>query len=127
MTTLADMRPEQRAQCLGMWVDFTPPEWSDEPSGKAVGVLIGISGSQAVVVYPKYGIDEDVDLPSGHVDLDCIVPRGDLPRAWQPDGAPVKGYWEYESDHIIGHGGRTVRTLTSRRFVGEWEGEWEEA
>lgn len=134
MTTLADMTPEQRAQCVGMWVDSTPPEWSDQSPGKAVGVLIGISGSQAVVVDPKFGIDEWVDLPSGYVDMDCIVPRGDLPRAWQPDGTPVDMDVEtgivrshprggvvgsYESPEYVDQPEGTVM----RRFVGEWEEE----
>lgn len=29
---------------------------------------------------------------------ELVVPRFDLPRAWEPDGSPVKGYWETSFD-----------------------------
>ena len=122
MTTLADMTPEQREQCVGMWCDCTDGE------GIRTLVLHGISdnGKDAIFVNPAVvggGRGPSWTIKSfGHL----VTLRPDLPRAWQPDGTPVNGHWEHESDRIIGHGGGTVRTITSRRFVGEWEGEWEE-
>lgn len=115
MTTLADMTPEQREQCLGMWCE----------AGEHLWVLRAVY--ETTVGLRAKIIDPAADRMANYTSADHVTPRGDLPRAWQPDGTPVNGHWEYESDRIIGHGGRTVRTLTSRRFVGEWEGEWEEA
>lgn len=111
MTTLDDMTQEEAAQCIGMWC-----EWD----GPGLAVLTSHSPYASCLLVTRNGSQLCTHFPGK------ITPRTDLPRAWQPDGKPVKGQWDYESNCIIDHGGRTVRTLTSRRFVGEWEGEWEE-
>lgn len=108
MTTLADMTPEQREQCVGMWCDYESVMGTHqaiyEDSRRA---------AEAVLFEPGFGYFEYEPAK--------ITPRPDLPRAWQPDGTPVDGHWESEFERIIANGGKTVKTLTSRRFVGEWE------
>ena len=91
MTTLADMTPEQRAECVGMWCYIF--EQLDEPPVEE-GIIAG------------YREDDDrrtlviIDHPHpdagkwGH-ELNEVSPRFDLPRAWQPDGQPVPGEWEH--------------------------------
>ena len=122
MTTLAEMTEAEIEQCVGMWHDCTDGEDTQTL------VLHGISdnGKDAIFVNPSIvggGRGPSWTIKAfGHL----VTPRRDLPRAWQPDGTPVNGRWDYESNRIIDHGGRTVRTIDSRRFVGEWEGEWEE-
>ena len=87
--TLADMTPEQRAECVGMWCYIF--EQLDEPP-VAEGIIAG------------YREDDDgrtlVIIDHPHPDagkwwhrLTGVVPRFDLPRAWNPDGTPVKGSW----------------------------------
>lgn len=127
MTTLAEMTPEQRDNCRGMWHEIT---WTG--TGKVdLGVLLYLGicsyhGDEVGYLWVPSIVDGDVYPLTGEMSLNALTPRPDLPRAWQADGTPVKGRWDYESNRIIDHGGRTVRTIDSRRFVGEWEGEWEE-
>ena len=109
MTTLADMAPEQRAACVGMWCYIF--EQLDEPP-VAEGIIAGYreddDGRTLVIIdhpHPDAG-------KWGH-GLTEVVPRPDLPRAWNPDGTPRA--WQWEHAHIPALGEFT------RRFVGEWE------
>lgn len=111
MTTLADMTPEQRYDCVGMWCEvteeFSYPAVLVEIShfhGRSLGTLLteGLSGKMLLDPYP----------------IDSITPRPDLPRAWQPDGTPVNGKWET----AIEYSNHQPPTRMSR-FVGEWEEE----
>ena len=72
--TLADMTPEERADCVGMWADTT---------GQGLGVIVNATElSDCWVLFPEGG---------GRV-ATChnqrVTPRFDLPRAWTPDGEP---------------------------------------
>ena len=78
--TLADMTPEERDQCRGMWCDT--PKYPEvillKPMfDEALGWSLLIPGEGKKVDYPHA----------------AITPRFDLPRAWTPAGDPVPGEW----------------------------------
>lgn len=100
MTTLADLTPEERAQCRGMWVTYQTP----------MGEHQAIYEDDNVLFEPGYGL---FTVPFHH-----ITPLYDLPRAWAPDGTPPQGEWEY-TECLSMTGGYTCR----RRWVGEWDTE----
>ena len=84
MRTLADMTPEERQACVGMWCYIF--EQLDEPP-VAEGIIAGYreddDGRTLVIIdhpHPDAG-------KWGH-GLTEVVPRPDLSRAWQPDGTP---------------------------------------
>ena len=121
MTSLADMTPEQREQYVGMWADVPGKTW----------IIASVRDETCTLVDPLNGYSS---LMNRHV-----TPRWDLPRAWQPDGQPVvmdvegadyrpgtnRGF--YILDETIQKGRELPEgTTRTRRFVGEWEGEWEE-
>lgn len=112
MTTLADMTEEERAQCVGMWC---------EDVEGALGIYLGEAVNNEWVgvcvhppsIYPFSSVFQD------------LTPRPDLPRAWNPNGTPVKGSWT-EAEYIgDSHGMRDVYhfdgTPTHRYFQTEWE------
>ena len=121
MTTLADMTPEQRAACVGMWCYIF--EQLDEPP-VAEGIIAGYreddDGRTLVIIdhpHPDAG-------KWGH-GLTEVVPRPDLSRAWNPDGTPPEGQWEH-AEYLGDYKGMTDvyhydGEPTHRRFVGEWE------
>lgn len=87
--TLADMTPEERAECVGMW--FLDP---------ALGMLI------------YAGVDESNDHvfmqptePNYHWDKRLLqaTPRTDLPRAWNPDGTPLQAARETQPPNTAHH------------------------
>lgn len=114
MRTLADLTPEERAQCRGMWCE-------DED-----GFLFVYRGDHigrdwlAVCAYPE-------DVHESYEPLDYITPRLDIPRAWQADGKPPAG--EREEDYTDTYGctlstGQSIGMAPHthiRRFVGDWE------
>ena len=111
MTTLADMTPQERAQCRGMWCE--------EKDG-SMCIYMGADATPeqtGVFAYPASAIPM-------RVFLNRITPRPDLPRAWQADGTPPAGKWEHAERLSMG-----VTTVylcgkenpTRRRWVGEWE------
>ena len=78
MTTLADLTPEDRAECRGMWCDT--------PKGTFVLLAPMFPGHEHIgwqLVIPSEGMKIDYQPEN-------ITPRPDLPRAWNPDGTPVK-------------------------------------
>lgn len=100
--TLADMTPEERASCRGMWCDH--------PSN--------VEGKLAII----YEIDEDGDPMLLRFDVrhevlgfaaEDVTPRYDLPRSWNPDGTPMEGEWEYAHIPALGE--------STRRWIGDWE------
>lgn len=113
--TLADMTPEQRANCVGMWANVDTERY-------------------AAVIVRTYAAD-DVDYAQMLCpelndyytsSLATITPRFDLPRAWAPDGTPAAGEWETcDSTDIFLDGIGTptghAYSKTTRRFVTEWE------
>ena len=109
MTTLADLTPEERAQCRGMWVRYQTP----------MGEHQAIYGGNSVLFEPGYGL---FTIP-----LHRITPRDDLPRAWQADGTPPAGQWEH-AEYLGDYKDMTDvyhydGDPTHRRWVGKWEEE----
>lgn len=88
MKTLADMTPEQRQQCVGMWCYIFGSDFNREPeSPVAEGIVAGYRKSNfgqafAVVVHP------DQDTEKWRYILNEVSPRFNLPRAWNADGTP---------------------------------------
>lgn len=77
--TLADMTPEERDQCRGMWCDLSIEAWI------VVSAYYSEQYKQTLVVL----LDPvDGELLEG-VPATAVTPRFDLPRAWNPDGTPV--------------------------------------
>ena len=115
--TLADMTPEQRAACVGMWCDVRVPFKEDQ---KNLVILTHVdSGPKRAKVFGT-GIGMTWSKR-----LQDVTPRCDLPRAWMPDGTPVKGSWT-EAEYIgDSHGMRDVYHFdgnpTHRYFETEWE------
>ena len=94
--TLADMTAEERADCVGMWAEHAHPHYDGleviiDSDHDSVTTISTKSGQQYIVV--------------GEV-MRHIAPRFDLPRAWTPDGQPVKiptqalaeETWEYTQE-----------------------------
>ena len=112
MRTLADMTEEERDACRGMWCE--------EKDG-SMCIYMGADATPeqtGVFAYPASAIPM-------RVFLNRITPRPDLPRAWNPNGTPVKGSWT-EAEYIgDSHGMRDVYhfdgTPTHRYFQTEWE------
>ena len=94
---LADMTPEEREQCQGMWCYIF--ERLDEPpvgEGIIAGFREADDGRTLVVVdhpHPDAG-------GWGH-EIDEVSPRFDLPRAWTPDGKPVEGECPVMTDNVF--------------------------
>ena len=116
--TLADMNPEQCAQCVGMWATVATERY--------IAVIVRAEDAQyAQMLAP--GLNDYYTAS-----LESVTPRPDLPRAWNPEGAPVE--MDIETDIVRDHPrGGMVGTFespeyvnqpsgtTMRRFVGEWE------
>ena len=86
MRTLADMTPEERASCGGMWAETSDglaiiiePFCTDKDRALDTTVVFSLK--------PKVGILQRIAA--------YVTPRFDLPRAWNPDGQPVPGEWEH--------------------------------
>ena len=115
MKTLADMTPEERAQCVGMWA--TNHAYTGD--GESVGVIACIQHHRVWLIHT------DINGEWSVFPTDGITPRPDLPRAWQADGQPPAGEWEH-AEYLSHYRGMTdVYHLdgapTHRRWVGEWE------
>lgn len=112
MTTLADLTPEERAECVGMWCKSKD------------GVLFIYMGDH--IVRDWMGIFACPKFSGNHVlSLDDLTPNPDLPRAWTPDGQPPAGEWEY-AEYLGDYKGMTDvyhfdGEPTHRRWVGSWE------
>lgn len=115
MTTLADMTPQERAQCVGMWAT----NHAYTADGESVGVIACIQHHRVWIIHT------DINGEWSVFPTDGITPRPDLPRAWQADGTPPAGEWEH-AEYLGDYKGMSdVYHLdgnpTHRRFVGEWE------
>lgn len=112
--TLADMTPEQRANCIGMWCEY--------PSAYGrLGIIYDLDdGSDPWIL--RFDVRTEI---LGY-DAKDVIPRFDLPRAWNPDGTPPTGKWE-TCDSIdifldgIGTPTGHAYSKTTRRFITEWE------
>ena len=127
MTTLADLTPEERANCPGMWatsfIGYT-------------GVIVYSNDKQAYLIIPEYNREQTFPL-------DEVTPRPDLPRAWQADGTPPEGEWQTaktkialnenakydpEQNVITGDGvADPDHEPRSSHDIRRWIGEWEQA
>ena len=85
MRTLADITPLELANCVGTWVDVPHKPHPVIYMGEFEST--GEIKHGAVILDPRYG--------TNHTRLDNCTPRPDLPRAWNPDGVPVAGEYEY--------------------------------
>lgn len=96
--TLADMSPDECADCVGRWATYH-----------------GSVDPRPVIIW---AVEGDTVWRLSHTsrheimgtDLDQITPRFDLPRAWTPEGKPVPGTWDDDNGHN-----------SMRRFQSEWE------
>ncbi|MFS0413196.1 hypothetical protein ACL1AW_15240, partial [Corynebacterium striatum] len=101
--TLADMTPEEREQCRGMWCE-------DED-----GFLFVYRGDHigrdwlAVCAYPE-------DVHESYLPLDYLTLRPDLPRAWAPNGKPAAGEWEYAVQYLTPDGWKYSRESWDNRW-----------
>lgn len=112
--TLADMTPEERAECVGMWASHQGHEVKNEPCGN-LGVVSEIDNGLAWISFPKENAET---YPFSFED---VTPRFDLPRAWMPDGEPVDGSWEKSTAELPTKNYKATFTQHYRRWVGEWE------
>lgn len=108
MTTLADMTPEQRQQCVGMWCDI------ETPMGTETVIYDQSRWTKGPTLFePGFGHFD--------VDLSDITPRPDLPRAWRVDGTPTKGMWEYDTLPADDAANPTSKEIVDRHWISEWE------
>lgn len=132
MKTLADLTPEQREACPGLWCDYVPFPWEDEPRTREFGVIHSFTTDGQVVVAPTRGNRDG--LTYSYCALDCITPRFDLPRAWGAYGQPVPMFVEYGGDEWdqdreepfhwpLDDNNSCCQDVerTHRRFVTKWE------
>lgn len=116
MTTLADMTPEERARYRGMWCDFPDP---DERTNLAIYVDDSLK-HQGFCELIHEGQLGRLTIPEN------LTPRFDLPRAWQADGQPPQGEWEY-AEYLGDHGGMTeVYYFDGDPTHRQWKSNWEE-
>ena len=120
MTTLADLTPEERADCVGMWATVDTERY--------IAVIVRTYASDDVD-YAQMLCPELNDYYTSS--LESITPRPDLPRAWQSDGQPPAGEWE---DDYVDSDGSTLTTgedldidLDPHQPIRRWVGEWEKA
>lgn len=122
MSTLADMTPEQRDNCRGMWCEVK--DSADSPA-----IIFDLSDpGWPELFFPRLATEIHEEAAEN------VTLRPDLPRAWNPDGSPVEMDVEtgvvrshprggvigsYESPEYVDQPEGTVM----RRFVGEWEEE----
>lgn len=118
MKPLADMTPQERGQCRGMWCDYT----RDGVEKELVIVAAGTNDEGRIPC-----VNPGAPFPSAWVPEPwTLTPRPDLPRAWAPDSRPPQGEWEY-AEYLGDHGGMTDVYYfdgdpTHRQWVGEWGG-----
>lgn len=146
MTTLADLTPEERANCVGMWCDYRPAVGTKGPHSAPEEVITTVilkAGNDYDAAYEdEY---EVFNAAIGHelVQPEQITLRPDIPRAWQADGTPPAGEWQTGKVKIIPNGNAkydpALNVITGDAVVDpdhepreahdirRWIGEWEEA
>lgn len=90
MTTLADLTPEERAECVGMWCEY--PNTRDR-----LGIIYDLDDDN-----DPWILRFDVRIEILGYDAKDTIPRFDLPRAWMPDGQPPAGKWEHAHIPALG-------------------------
>ena len=86
MTTLADLTPEERAECIGLWGNHT--FWGQVLISITDGVQFRGVNVEVIRFIDGRPVREWASTSE-------VTPRPDLPRAWAPDGTPPEGEWEY--------------------------------
>ncbi|ATW58453.1 hypothetical protein SEA_ZION_55 [Corynebacterium phage Zion] len=71
--TLANMTPDERPACVGMWCKM----------GENWLIIMWIDGDEVGLTSPAWTAPFFETAAK-------ITPRFDIPRAWMPDGTPVK-------------------------------------
>ena len=107
MTTFAEMTHEKRTQCIGMWAHVRILDTDMN------GIIEHVSRKKVCLIIPKYKSKQQ--FPLNHITL-----RPDLPRAWDADGEPPTGDWEY-AEYLSHHQGMSGVYGHQRRWMGEWE------
>lgn len=110
MTTIAEMTPAQRYDCVGMWAEVS--------SERYLAVITRI-----YVGNPDFAQMFSPEINDYYTSsLESVTPRFDLPRAWSPCGTPIKGHWDYgeQLGYTVAKA-ENAETANLRRFVGEWE------
>ena len=97
--TFADMTKKERANCQGMWCE------DDEGNLCIYKINPHVPEHLAACIYP-YRVGSFLTLNSR------LTPRPDLPRAWNANGTPPAGEWEYAEVPGLGE--------STQRWVGEW-------
>ena len=77
--TLADMTPEERQSCVGMWCG----NLASTAKETTPVVLACVQGEQCWILHT------DLHGERSCFPLGSVSPRFDLPRAWSQGGAPV--------------------------------------
>ncbi|MBU5654313.1 hypothetical protein KPA07_05215 [Corynebacterium aurimucosum] len=90
MTTLADLTPEERAECIGLWGNHT--FWGQVLISITDGVKFRGVNVEVIRFIDGRPVREWASTSE-------VTPRPDLPRAWTPDGQPVPGEWE--DGHVV--------------------------
>lgn len=119
MRTFADMTEEERAECVGMWCDYTR-------DGEEKDLVIVVAGTNDAGRIPC--VNPGAPEPKAWApDPWMLTPRADLPRAWQADGTPPAGEWEH-AEYLGDYKGMTdVYYFDGEPTHRRWKGEWEEA
>lgn len=124
MTTLADLTPEERAECVGMWCGYNRYTEGGEPSDFVIMVEDVNEAGRVPCINPG-APSPTVWAPAPWM----LTPRYDLPRAWAPDGTPPAGKWEddyTDSDGSTLTTGEDVPGAGPHQHIRRWVGEWEE-
>lgn len=118
MKTLADMTPQERARCRGMWCEYG---LHGEESNLVIMVAVVNEAGRVPCINPGAPKPEAWALAPW-----ILIPRFDLPRAWTPDGQPPQGGWEY-AEYLGDYGGMTdVYHFDGEPTHRRWESNWEE-
>lgn len=127
--TLADMTPQERAECVGRWCDYTDPILK---TGTEQWIIAGTAtptrlrkGEPRVpcVLLVKPGKNHPFLC---NAKLNEVTPLDELPRAWHPNGQPPQGGWEY-AEYLGDHYGMTdVFHFDGDPTHRRWESDWEE-
>lgn len=115
MKTLADMTPQERVRCRGMWCDFPDP---DERTNLAIYVDDSLK-HQGFCELIHEGQIGRLTIPEN------LTPRCDLPRAWTPDGQPTQGKWMYAQHMAEYNGMKDVYYFDGEPTHRRWESNWE--
>lgn len=122
--TLADMTHEEQTQCVGMWCDFYPGEFVKEGQKPQLGIIADwhLNREEATILNSGDTVSRTWSAGKN------VTPRFDLPRAWNPDGAPVvadpEEYTADERSRVYFEGIEKVAFPPGtkvRRWVSDWE------